>query len=102
MRAPSGQVFPMLGKFIRIVEPEELVFLAIAHMDTEGYPGFEIENTVQFEDLGGQTKLTLKAVVLKAHSEDTGPIDGMEQGWSESLERLDSLVSSDHTARSND
>jgi len=94
MRAPDGQVFPMGGRFVRIDEPSELVFLAFGHLDAEGNASFEVENTVSFEDLGNRTRLKLKAVFTKARPEVKAALDGMEQGWSQSLDRLETVVRS--------
>jgi uncharacterized protein YndB with AHSA1/START domain len=101
MRGPDGRVYPMRGEYIRITEPAELVFLTSAHFDAGGDSGFEIENTVVFEDLGDRTKLKLRAVVMKARPADAAALDGMEQGWSQSLERLDSLVHIDPNSGAN-
>ncbi len=49
---------------------------------------FEILNTVSFEEQGARTKLTIEASVLTTTDKAPRHLAGMEQGWSQSLERL--------------
>jgi uncharacterized protein YndB with AHSA1/START domain len=85
----------MGGEFREIVPPERLVFTATAFHDAQGNPAFENLNTVIFEDLNGKTKFTLTVYVR--HLEKTvspqvvAALRGMNQGWSESLDRLEEL-----------
>ena len=78
----------MRGVFREIVEPERLVFTAVA-VDKEGNLLLEALTTVTFADHGGKTKLTLQARVVKATAEAAPHLEGMEEGWSQSLERLE-------------
>jgi uncharacterized protein YndB with AHSA1/START domain len=88
MRAPDGVVYPMKGTFHEVVEPERLVFTSSAIEDDEGNPQLEDVITATFEDENGKTKLTVHAVVTKATPEAMGALAGMEEGWSQSLDRL--------------
>ena len=45
-------------------------------------------NTVTFAECEGGTKITLQAVVVKSAPKVTAALDGMEEGWSQSLYRL--------------
>jgi uncharacterized protein YndB with AHSA1/START domain len=92
MQGPDGVVYPGGGAFREIVEPERLVFTTTAFEDEQGNAPLEVLNIVTFTDLGGKTKLTLHAVVLKATPDMAGPLSGMEQGWNESLDRLAEYV----------
>ncbi len=94
MRGPDGTVYPMQGVFREIVEPERIV------LTTSAFEGkLEVLNTVTFVNDKGKTKLTLKAVVVKSAPETSQALAGMEEGWSQSLERLeDYAVSSSPTA----
>jgi len=87
MRAPDGTVYPMSGTFREVVEPERLVFSAIAE-DLEGNPLLEALTTVTFAEHGGKT--TLKTVVLHQSVEgrDAHVASGMEEGASASYDRL--------------
>jgi uncharacterized protein YndB with AHSA1/START domain len=95
MHAPEGVDYPMTGAFQEIVEPERLVFLSAALTGKNGEPLMEILNTVTFAEYGDKTKLTLHARVLWAKPEAAQALAGMEQGWSESLERLRDFLLSD-------
>jgi uncharacterized protein YndB with AHSA1/START domain len=92
MRGPDGALHPMGGVYREIVEPERLVFTTTAFEDERGNPGLENLNTVTFAEHNGKTKLTLHVVVIKATQEAARPLAGLEEGWTQSLERLDELV----------
>jgi uncharacterized protein YndB with AHSA1/START domain len=88
MRGPDGVVYPMKGVFQEVVAPERLVFTSSAFENEQGNPVFETLNTVTFEDQGGKTKLMLQSVVVKSVPEVQGALDGMEEGWNQSLDKL--------------
>jgi len=92
MRGPDGVVYPMTGVFHEIAAPERLVFSSSA-LDKNGDPLFEVLTTVTFSEHGGQTTLTLHASVEKATAEAARHLAGMDQGWSQSLDRLAHEVS---------
>jgi uncharacterized protein YndB with AHSA1/START domain len=92
MKGPDGTVFPMGGTFHEIVEPEKLVMTTTAMHDEAGNPKLAVLNIVTFTDHGGKTKLVLHAIVVTATDEAAFALQGMEQGWTESLERLADLV----------
>jgi uncharacterized protein YndB with AHSA1/START domain len=96
MRGPAGSAFdmvlPMKGVFHEVTVPERLVFTSTALEDAAGNPQLEMLNTITFEEYNGKTKLTLHAKVVKAAPAVAGAIAGMEQGWTQSLERLDALL----------
>jgi uncharacterized protein YndB with AHSA1/START domain len=87
MRAPDGTVYPMTGVFNEIVAPERLVFTSAA-LDNDGNPMFEVLTVVTFEKQGDKTKLTMQASVTKKTAQAAQHIAGMQQGWTQSLERL--------------
>lgn len=89
MRAPDGTTYPSRGVVREIVEPERLVF-TMAPEDGEGRPIFEVLTRVTFAeaDGGARTRLTLEVSLLTATPGAARYLDGMEQGWSQSLERL--------------
>jgi uncharacterized protein YndB with AHSA1/START domain len=90
MKGPDGTVYPMKGVYREVVEPERIVFSSTAMEDEDGRPAFEILNTVTFDERDGRTTLTLRAVVvvLAASPEAAAAVAGMEEGWSQSLDRL--------------
>jgi uncharacterized protein YndB with AHSA1/START domain len=93
MRGPEGTVYPMTGTFREIVRPERLVFTAEA-LDQSGTVVLEVLNTVIFEEKNGKTTLTLQARVTKVTGEGVSYLEGMEAGWTQSLERLISHLKS--------
>ncbi|HEV8282866.1 MAG TPA: SRPBCC domain-containing protein [Chitinophagaceae bacterium] len=92
MKAPDGVVYPMDGEFHEIVEPEKIVFTSSA-LDKNGNHLFEVLNTVTFTEENGKTKLKLHAAVSKITAESKPYLDGMNEGWSQSIDRLEELVS---------
>ncbi len=91
MRAPDGTVYPMTGVFNEVVEPERIVFTSAA-LDAAGNPMFEVLTTVTFAEQGEKTKQTMRARVIKMTPQAAPYIAGMEQGWTQSLERLTAYV----------
>lgn len=91
MRSPDGTVYPMTATFTEIVAPEKIVFTSGA-LDGKGGILFEILNTVLLAEVGGKTRLTLTARVLKVTSQGSHYIGGMEMGWSGSLDKLVAYV----------
>jgi len=87
MRSPDGVEYPGGGVYREIVEPERLVFTNIA-TDTEGNPLLDGLTTVTFAEHGGKTKLTLQTRAVGLVSFAAQMLEGMEAGWTQSLERL--------------
>lgn len=89
MRAPDGTIYPDTGTFREIVPPERLVFTSGAFEDENGIPELEALITITFVEQNDQTLLSLHAVVTRvttAAAEQA--LSGMEQGWSESFDKL--------------
>jgi uncharacterized protein YndB with AHSA1/START domain len=91
MRGPDGVVYPMTGTFREIAAPERLVFTAIAE-DQAGNPLLEAHTAVSFEEQGGKTKVTLHARAVGIAPIATQMLEGMQAGWTQSLERLAELL----------
>ncbi len=87
MRGPDGIVYPMTGVFQEIVPLERLVFTSTPQVGV-----LKVLTTVTFEERGGKTTVTVEAKVLEATAAASRMLDGMEAGWSQSLERLGDLV----------
>jgi uncharacterized protein YndB with AHSA1/START domain len=96
MRGPKGSPFdfimPMKGKFHEVLAPERLVFSSSAIEDNAGNAQLEVHNTVTFAENNGKTTLTVYAKVMKVLPAAAQALAGMEQGWSQSLERLAALL----------
>jgi uncharacterized protein YndB with AHSA1/START domain len=106
MRGPDGSEHPARGIYREVVAPEKIV-MTIDHSElsdqwhdmvnperdkTKGKPSLEGVSTVTFEDQNGKTKLTIRTrfespAILAALTKI-----GMNQGWSQSLERLAALM----------
>ena len=91
MHGPKGSDydidFPMSGVFHEVVEPERLVFTAVAE-DKDGNPLLTSHTTVTFEDQGGKTKLTMHAKAVGIAPNAPQMLAGMEAGWNGSLDKL--------------
>jgi len=94
MRGPDGTVYPMTGLFQEIVPPERLVFTTKVLMDEAGNVLLEGLTTVTFVERDGKTELTVRASITKAAPEAAGALEGMEEGWIQSLERLETELAS--------
>ena len=92
MQAPDGEAHPVRGAFEEVVAPERLVFITTAFEDERGEPRLVARNTVTFEESGGRTTMTFHAVVTRATPDMAGPLSGMEQGWTESFQKLDAYL----------
>ncbi len=89
MTFPDGTAHPMTGTFIEVDEPNKMSFRCFAFFDKAGKNQLEVINTVRFEETEGKTKLTIHAEVIKAIGEAEVAPKGMNQGWNESLDRLE-------------
>jgi uncharacterized protein YndB with AHSA1/START domain len=81
MRGPDGTVYPMTGVYRKVVEPERLVFASSA-LDTEK---------------DAKTALTVHSRVVTSTAEAAPYLKGMEEGWTQSLERLGEYLRSTFT-----
>ncbi|HUJ44413.1 MAG TPA: SRPBCC domain-containing protein [Opitutaceae bacterium] len=101
MRSPEGVDYPIKGVFREVTEPGRLVLTmdASEHPDAwhdminpsrrkgENAAGMLLQ-TVTFEDLDGQTRLTIGTRFESIAIRDAMVRMGMNEGWSQSLERL--------------
>ena len=95
MRGPDGTEYPMLGICEEAVEPERIVMMTSALADANGVPALEVRNALSLRDLGGNTELSLHAHVVKAAPGAARALEGMEDGWNGSLDRLAQLLGSE-------
>jgi uncharacterized protein YndB with AHSA1/START domain len=92
MRGPDGVQFPIQGTVREVVVPEKFVFVTTGFEDAQGIPQVEVLNTVTFAEENGKTRLTLRASVIRATPEMAESVAGMEEGWTQSIERFVTLV----------
>lgn len=91
MRGPDGTDYPCGGVYREIVPNERLVFTNIA-TDAAGQPVLEGLTTVTFAEMNGKTKMTVSTGAIALVGYARGYLEGMEIGWTQSLERLDAEV----------
>ncbi len=88
MIGPDDMTPQMEAMFKEIVPPERLSFLTSILPDERGVPQFETLTTVTLEEAAGKTTVTVRNQILRLVGDAIGAAAGMEQGWSEQLERL--------------
>ena len=81
----------MKGNFDEVIPNEKLVFSGGAFIDDSGEAGLTTINTVTFEDHNGKTKLTVHALVTSFKPELKSSIDGMNEGWSQTIDKLEAF-----------
>jgi uncharacterized protein YndB with AHSA1/START domain len=92
MRSPDGEEFWSKGSFREIVVPERIV-LETALLDDHDQPRFEDRTVVTFEERGGKTLVTVVASVTKLYDPTAaGAIDGMKEGWTQTLDHLETYL----------
>jgi uncharacterized protein YndB with AHSA1/START domain len=97
MRAPDGNVYPCVGTFREIIEPERIVYEGEA---TEGHPcGAGIPPraivTVRFAEQDGKTRLTLHTRFASAERKQAAADARFVISWQEALDRLADTLRAD-------
>ena len=87
-RGPGGEEHGFRGRYVEVKAPERLVL----SFEYEGMPGHVSQETMTFEELNGQTKLTNKSVFPTVEDRDGMLNSGMEQGMIETMGRLAELL----------
>lgn len=93
---PDFGDMPQTGKFEEVSPFDKIVFSTTAFPNHEGKPQLRGRNVIIFTDepaLGGsntriRTRLVITASILEAGPGLEGALAGMDQGWSETLDRL--------------
>ena len=91
MRGPEGTEYPCHGVYQEIVPAQRLVFTNIA-TDAAGKPVLDGLTTVTFAEENGRTRMTVATSATALVEYARGYLEGMEMGWTQSLERLDAEV----------
>lgn len=106
MRGPDGAEHPAKGVYREIVAPERIV-MTIDHSElsdqwhdlvnpnrdkSKGKPAVEGLMRMTFEELEGKTKLTIRTRFESVAIRNALLKIGMNEGWSQSLERLEECV----------
>jgi uncharacterized protein YndB with AHSA1/START domain len=100
MRGPDGKDYPMTGTFHEIIPPTaegsgELIFSSVA-LDEQGKPMLENTNTITFTGQGDEdhphTILMVHVKVDHATEAAEPALEGMPEGWNQTLDRLKAFV----------
>jgi len=91
MRAPDGTNHLMKGVFREIAAPEKLIFTNVA-VGQNGIPLVNGLTEVTFSDQAGKTTMTLETSASALVPEAETMLNGMSEGWNQSLERLRILL----------
>src|SRR6476620_6804799 len=92
MKGPDNTNHPMTGKFLEVVENKKLVFNASA-VDDSGKPLFEVLTTVEFiQQSDNKTLLKINVSPTGILPEGIGHIEGMHEGWTQSLGRFEKVA----------
>jgi uncharacterized protein YndB with AHSA1/START domain len=94
-RGPDGKEYAFNGVFREVEPPERLV----QTFEFEGMPDHVLLQTVTFEDQGGKTKLTVTALFQSMEDRDGMLKTGMEEGATETLDRLAELLETQKEGR---
>jgi uncharacterized protein YndB with AHSA1/START domain len=92
MQGPDGTIYPDIGTYHVIEPPERLVFVDGAFEQEDGSFLLEVLNTLTLVERSSKTEMTLHCEVIRATPEVQWALAGMEQGWSESFEKLETLL----------
>ncbi|MEA2740361.1 MAG: hypothetical protein QOH05_3668 [Acetobacteraceae bacterium] len=91
MRAPNGTEYPCHGVYQEVVSAERLVFTNCA-TDAAGKTVLDGLTTVTFAAENGRTRMTVTMSAIAVVDYAIAYLEGMEIGWTQSLERLDTEV----------
>jgi uncharacterized protein YndB with AHSA1/START domain len=98
--------FPMFGVYQEVVPPERIVYTVDHSENPEAWhdavnpnrdkskarDALDGVHTVTFDDLGGKTRVTIRVRFASVAIRDAMLKLGMNEGWSQSLERLGVLL----------
>jgi uncharacterized protein YndB with AHSA1/START domain len=92
MQGPDGTVYPAVGVFHEITEPERLVLTTKA-VDGDGNTLIEAMSTVTLQEDEGKTRLTVEIEFVHVAPGAEEAAEGAEEGWNQTLDRLAAFVS---------
>jgi uncharacterized protein YndB with AHSA1/START domain len=93
MRGPDGTEYPCGGVYQEIVPGERLVFTNIA-ADAAGQTVLDGLTIVTFAGINGKTRMTVSTGAIALVDYAVAYLQGMQTGWTQSLERLDAEITS--------
>jgi len=87
-RGPDGEEYAFYGEYREILRPERIVWT----FEFEGFPGSVSVETMTLEEHDGKTTFTATSVYDTVEQRDQMLQSGMEEGATESMERLDEYL----------
>lgn len=93
MQAPDGTIYPMTGRFVEFYPPYRFHYTSTP-LDKDGNALFELWTSVFFEEVEGGTQVTLDVHVTMMTAQAPQYLKGMTIGWSQTLDRLATLLNS--------
>lgn len=94
MQAPDGKRYPVDCIFLTVTPPERLVYRNAAAVDCVfgDNPPPSFVHVLDFEDMGGRTRLTLEAFFESEADKDAVARRGFAEGTSEGFDKLDAFL----------
>ncbi|ATY32232.1 SRPBCC domain-containing protein [Sphingomonas psychrotolerans] len=94
MRGPEPHgTNPCFGEFLEVERPDRLSIMLRAFQEADGSWGIEHVTTFVFEDAaGGGTTMHMTTVIKQVSEKLLPALSGMEEGWSQSFEKLEALL----------
>lgn len=89
IRSSDGKIFPLDGEVEIVEAPSRIVFRARGYNPANDRTTIEDRVTATFEERGGSTLVTVHLLVLDVAPAFTEAASRMDQGWSQSLQRLE-------------
>jgi uncharacterized protein YndB with AHSA1/START domain len=87
-RGPDGEEYAFRGEYREIVPPERIVW----PFEFEGFPGNVSVETLSLEEQDGKTMFRATSVYDTVEQRDAMLKSGMDEGASESMDRLDEYL----------
>jgi len=94
MRGPEPYgTSPIQGEYLEMDRPNSFSMVLRAFKQGDGSWGIEHVSDFRFEDVpGGGTRMHMTTTVKQASAEMIEALRGMREGWSQSFEKLESLL----------
>jgi uncharacterized protein YndB with AHSA1/START domain len=92
MRSHDGAEYPTQGVFLEIVAPQRIVFTDAFDEDWKPSEKAFMTAVVTFEEHGGKTKYTAKALHWSVADREAHEQIGFHQGWGESADRFEAVI----------
>jgi uncharacterized protein YndB with AHSA1/START domain len=92
MRSPEGQEFPNRGVYLEIIPNQKLVFTDAYTKAWEPSEKPFFTGVITFEDEGGKTRYTARALHWTAADREAHEKMGFHEGWGKCADQLEALA----------